>query len=119
MPDSQQTMDAMVGEVFELTKLIYAARSRQPSGPEDLSETEFLTLDLLAKEEALTIGEIQKRIEAKERVLVTTLTKRTAEDLSQYLRDAGLREQVQVFGFGQRAIDAACPAAGITAHRHG
>ena len=62
MPDSQQTMDDMVDEVFELTKLVYAARSRQPSGPEDLSETEFLTLDLLSKEESLTIGDVQKRI---------------------------------------------------------
>jgi excinuclease ABC subunit B len=33
------------------------------------------------------IGEIRKRIERKERVLVTTLTKRMAEDLSEYLED--------------------------------
>jgi excinuclease ABC subunit B len=33
------------------------------------------------------IGEIRKRIEKKERVLVTTLTKRMAEDLSEYLED--------------------------------
>src|SRR4029078_2853285 len=31
------------------------------------------------------LGEIQKRIAAKERVLVTTLTKKMAEDLSEYL----------------------------------
>lgn len=37
------------------------------------------------------IGEIRKRAEKKERVLVTTLTKRLAEDLSAYFRDAGLR----------------------------
>jgi excinuclease ABC subunit B len=37
------------------------------------------------------IGEIRKRAEKKERVLVTTLTKRLAEDLSGYFRDAGLR----------------------------
>ncbi len=36
-------------------------------------------------------GEIRKRAERKERVLVTTLTKRLAEDLSNYLREAGLR----------------------------
>ena len=62
MPESQQTMDMMAEEVFELTKLVYAARSRRPSGPDDLSETEFLTLDLLFKEQPLTIGEVQKRI---------------------------------------------------------
>ncbi len=35
--------------------------------------------------------EIRKRAARKERVLVTTLTKRLAEDLSAYLREAGLR----------------------------
>jgi excinuclease ABC subunit B len=37
------------------------------------------------------IEEIKKRVVRKERVLVTTLTKRLAEDLSNYFRDAGLR----------------------------
>lgn len=37
------------------------------------------------------IEEIKKRAAKKERVLVTTLTKRLAEDLSAYFRDAGLR----------------------------
>jgi excinuclease ABC subunit B len=37
------------------------------------------------------INEIKKRAARKERVLVTTLTKRLAEDLSAYLREAGLR----------------------------
>ena len=35
--------------------------------------------------------EVRSHAERKERVLVTTLTKRTAEDLSQYLREAGLQ----------------------------
>jgi excinuclease ABC subunit B len=37
------------------------------------------------------IEEVKKRADRKERVLVTTLTKRLAEDLSGFLRDAGLR----------------------------
>src|SRR5438270_570302 len=37
------------------------------------------------------IEEIKKRAARKERVLVTTLTKRLAEDLSNYFREAGLR----------------------------
>jgi excinuclease ABC subunit B len=37
------------------------------------------------------LGEIRKRIERKERVLVTTLTKKMAEDLSEYYRELGLR----------------------------
>jgi excinuclease ABC subunit B len=36
------------------------------------------------------IDEARKRVEAKERVLVTTLTKRTAEELTDYLRDIGI-----------------------------
>ncbi len=37
------------------------------------------------------LNEIQKRVKGKERVLVTTLTKRSAEDLTDYLNDAGIR----------------------------
>jgi excinuclease ABC subunit B len=33
----------------------------------------------------------RQRVEAQERVLITTLTKRTAEDLSDYLRETGLK----------------------------
>jgi excinuclease ABC subunit B len=36
------------------------------------------------------INEARKRVERKERVLVTTLTKRTAEELTDYLRDIGI-----------------------------
>ncbi|TCO92809.1 excinuclease ABC subunit B [Chthoniobacter flavus] len=38
-----------------------------------------------------TLELCRQRIEVKERVLITTLTKRTAEDLSDYLRDVGLK----------------------------
>jgi excinuclease ABC subunit B len=37
------------------------------------------------------IGEIRKRVERHERVLVTTLTKRMAEDLSDYLLELGIK----------------------------
>jgi excinuclease ABC subunit B len=37
------------------------------------------------------LGEIRKRAEAKERVLVTTLTKRMAEELTEYYADHGVR----------------------------
>ncbi len=39
------------------------------------------------------IGEIKKRVERNERVLVTTLTKRMAEDLSEYLADLKIKVQ--------------------------
>ena len=37
------------------------------------------------------LEEIRKRIEAKERVLVTTLTKRMAEDLTEYYQELGIK----------------------------
>ena len=39
------------------------------------------------------VAEIRRRIERDERVLVTTLTKKMAEDLTQYLQDLGIRVQ--------------------------
>jgi excinuclease ABC subunit B len=39
------------------------------------------------------INECRKRADAKERILVTTLTKRTAEELTDYLRDIGINVQ--------------------------
>src|SRR5437667_4368981 len=38
-----------------------------------------------------TIELCRERVEKGERVLITTLTKRTAEDLADYLRDVGLK----------------------------
>jgi excinuclease ABC subunit B len=37
------------------------------------------------------LGEIRKRVEANQRVLVTTLTKRMAEDLAEYYSEVGVR----------------------------
>ncbi|HHT9111452.1 MAG TPA: excinuclease ABC subunit UvrB, partial [Candidatus Brocadiaceae bacterium] len=37
------------------------------------------------------LKEIRKRVQKKERVLVTTLTKRLAEDLSEYIKEEGLK----------------------------
>lgn len=62
MPETKEMLDKMASEIFELYRVIAIARSRQPAGPDDLSEAEFLTLDLLTKNESLTIGEIQKQI---------------------------------------------------------
>src|SRR5436190_1744291 len=39
------------------------------------------------------INECRKRADAKERILVTTLTKRTAEELTDYLREIGINVQ--------------------------
>ena len=37
------------------------------------------------------LGEIRKEIDKKNKVLITTLTKRMAEDLTNYLREVGIR----------------------------
>ncbi|HRC77618.1 MAG TPA: helicase-related protein, partial [Kouleothrix sp.] len=39
------------------------------------------------------IGEIKRRVDKSQRVLVTTLTKRMAEDLTDYLKEMGVRTQ--------------------------
>lgn len=39
------------------------------------------------------LSEIEKRIEKKERILVTTLTKRMAEDLAQFLKDENIKTE--------------------------
>lgn len=39
------------------------------------------------------VGEIKQRVERGERVLVTTLTKRMSEDLSEYLKELGIKVQ--------------------------
>ncbi len=51
----------------------------------------MLTLKPLEGQIDETIELCQQRIERGERVLVTTLTKRTAEDLTEYLQGAGLK----------------------------
>jgi excinuclease ABC subunit B len=50
-----------------------------------------ITLKGLKNQIDETIELCRQRVEREERVLVTTLTKRTAEDLSDYLRDVGLK----------------------------
>ena len=50
-----------------------------------------ITLKPLKRQIDDTIELCRERVEKQERVLVTTLTKRTAEDLSDYLRDVGLK----------------------------
>jgi excinuclease ABC subunit B len=50
-----------------------------------------ITLKQLKNQIDETIELCRQRVEKQERVLVTTLTKRTAEDLSDYLRDVGLK----------------------------
>lgn len=58
-----QQLKEFAEEILELSKEVWAAqsRSRGRDGAE-LTETEFLTLDLLAKHQPLTVGDIQRSI---------------------------------------------------------
>ena len=51
----------------------------------------ILTLKPLKGQIDTTIDMCRERVEKNERILVTTLTKKTAEDLSEYLQETGLR----------------------------
>ena len=62
MPDMPETMNAMADEIFELYQLVAIARAQNPAGSDDLSETEYLTLDTLLKGQQLSIGDVQKQI---------------------------------------------------------
>ena len=66
--------------------------------------------------------EIRKRTEASERVLVTTLTKKMAEDLTDYLLESGDQGALSArrYRHGRAHRDTARPAAGRVrrARRH-
>lgn len=50
-------------EVFELTKVGWLLRSRRRRKDSfDLTETEFLTLDLVASHESMTVGQLRKYV---------------------------------------------------------
>ncbi len=63
-PEKRKQLEAMAEEIFALRQLSSLARARAERGndADSLTETEFLTLDLLAKNEQMTVGEIQKSI---------------------------------------------------------
>ena len=52
----------MAGEILELIQLGSAVRARRSASDNELTETEFVTLSLLAREQTLTIGEVQKHV---------------------------------------------------------
>src|SRR5699024_2434011 len=53
------------------------------------------TIDVRSTEHQIDdlLHEIQQRIEKNERVLITTLTKKMSEDLTVYLKEAGIKVQ--------------------------
>lgn len=50
-------------EIFELTKISWLLRSRRRrKNVFDLTETEFLTLDMVAREQSQTVGQLRKHV---------------------------------------------------------
>lgn len=62
----------------------------QINRPTGLVDPEVLVRPVKGQVDDL-LGEINKRVEKQQRVLVTTLTKRMAEDLTDYLREIGIK----------------------------
>ncbi|MBI1883316.1 MAG: excinuclease ABC subunit UvrB [Chlamydiae bacterium] len=73
---------------YELAKYPYPVE--QVIRPTGLVDPE-ITVKPLAHQVDDLIEEIQKRVKKKERILVTTLTKKMSEDLTDYLKELGIR----------------------------
>ncbi|MDC0976729.1 excinuclease ABC subunit UvrB, partial [bacterium] len=73
---------------FEIEKS--AVIAEQVIRPTGLLDPEIVIRPIKGQVEDL-MGEVRNAVTAKERVIVTTLTKRLSEDLSSYMREAGLK----------------------------
>ena len=62
LSENRDTVESMAEEIFQIYRLIALARSRAPIDRGDISETEFLALDCLERQQPMTIGEVQKQI---------------------------------------------------------
>lgn len=61
--DRRASLTGMAEEIFSLSTSGWQVRQRsKPQGPADLSETEYLALDLLAHRGTLTVGQIQRHV---------------------------------------------------------
>lgn len=110
MPESRETLETMAEEIFALSKLVSTARSRLPSGPDDLAESEFIALDTLARSQPLTIGEIQRRLG-----VVPAQMSRIIRSLEN--RDGGGYIACNINPEDRRKVDVTLTPAGVKAHR--
>ncbi len=85
--DQVMFVSATPGEYEEQNELLRAEQIIRPTG---LLDPKVDVRPVTGQIDDL-IGEINKETEKKNKVLVTTLTKRMAEDLTQYLKDVGIR----------------------------
>jgi DNA-binding MarR family transcriptional regulator len=59
---SDQLLHTMAEEIFAITVLSWRDRLANRSNANELSESQFLTLDMLAKDKTQTVGELQRSI---------------------------------------------------------
>lgn len=85
--DQVMFVSATPGEYEEKNELLRAEQIIRPTG---LLDPKVDVRPVTGQIDDL-IGEINRETEKKNKVLVTTLTKRMAEDLTQYLKDVGIR----------------------------
>ena len=85
--DQVMFVSATPGEYEEQNELLRAEQIIRPTG---LLDPKVDVRPVTGQIDDL-IGEINRETEKKNKVLVTTLTKRMAEDLTQYLKDVGIR----------------------------
>ncbi|HUT87866.1 MAG TPA: helix-turn-helix domain-containing protein [Thermoguttaceae bacterium] len=107
---SRKQLEQLADEVYGVTRAILALRARsKATGPEELSESEFITLDLLTKHETMTVGEIQKQIGIPPAQMSRLM--RSLET-----KDAGAMVKCAINEQDRRKVDVTITEPGGTAH---
>ena len=96
-PLNFQEFESKINQILfvSATPSVYEAEHEQLRVEQIIRPTGLLDPEVIVRPVAGQIddllGEIKREIEKKNKVLVTTLTKRMAEDLTDYLREVGIR----------------------------
>ena len=99
----QKELEGMADEIFELTKMSWLARDRpknKKKGGIELTETEFLALDFLAKTEPMTVGRLQKSLHvlpAQMSRVIRSLESKTSKPLIRCQINAQDKRRVDVY----------------------
>ncbi len=103
-------LEAAAEEVFALSNLASAARSRAAAASTELSEIEYLAVDELARDQPLTVGDVQKRISVQPAQMSRVL--RSLETRPKSFIECRINAQ------DRRRVDVTLTAAGKSAHQN-
>jgi len=96
-----EDIERQAEEVFELTKTSWAARDHvRRKGQFDLSESEFLTLDLLTRQQPMSVGELLRAVgvlPAQMSRILRSLESKTARPMIRCEINAKDKRKVDVF----------------------